>query len=120
MSTSITADLTEEARLARMEELVSFLTSGKIQNSFIEEVEDDLTFANCKAARDAANEAVDIDDPGTRLAANYAGALYRDAKYAYAGRHFLLKLGYHNSFRELYEGGKIGIDNEEAWEDDLA
>lgn len=30
----------------------------------------------------------------------------------------MLKLGAHNAFRELYEGGKMTADNEKIWEED--
>jgi len=118
MSASITDDLTEDKRNTRMQQLVSFLTSGKPLSSFVEDVEEDLTFAKLKEARDAADNAVDIENPSTRLSANYVGALYRDTKYAHAGRNFMLKQGYHNAFRELYEGGKVAVDNEIEWADE--
>lgn len=117
MSKSITAELTKAERRARMEQLVSYLTSGQPWPLFTEEYETDLTFSQCKAARDEADAAVEIDKGETRLPANFAGALYRDAQYAHAGRNFLLKQSHHNAFRELYEGGKTAIDNEKVWKE---
>ena len=99
-----------------MERLVSYLTSGQPWPLYTEEFEEDMSFSQTKAVWDAADEAIDRDAPETRLAANFAGALYRDARYAHAGRNYLLKQGHHNAFRELYEGGKIGIDNTREWE----
>jgi len=70
---------------------------------------------NTRGNWESADGRVSRDDASTRLEANFAGALYRDAWYAHAGRNYLLKLGHHNAFRELYEGGKIGVDNMRTW-----
>jgi hypothetical protein len=115
MSKGITAELTSAIRRTRMEKLVSYLTTGQPWGLFTEEFESDMSFDQTKARWDAADSALDSTNPGTRLAANYAGALFRDAKYAHAGRNYLLKTGHHNAFRELYEGGKIDIDNARQW-----
>jgi len=118
MSKSVTDTLDIPKRVAKMQDLLAYLKSGQILPSFTEEYEADLTFAATKALADAANDAVDVESPVTRLAANYQGALLRDAKYAHAGRNHMLKLGAHNAFRELYEGGKMTADNEKIWEED--
>lgn len=118
MSATITEKLTAEERTTRMQDLVSFLTSGRTLNSFLEEIETDLNLEKLQSNKKSADTNIDLDDPGTRLEANYAGALLRDVKYASAGRNFMLKQGYHNAFRELYEGGKIFIDNEVEWSDE--
>jgi hypothetical protein len=116
MSKSTTLSLDPAVRTSRMQKLVSFLTTGQPWPLYTEEFESSMAFAATRAAWDAADAAVDINDPVTRLEANYTGALYRDAVYAHAGRNYLLKLGHHNAFRELYEGGKASIDNEREWE----
>ena len=118
MSKSTTADLSKESRKAKMDVLVSFLTRGQPMPPYTEEFESDMSFSQTKANWDAANSAVDPEEPITRQPAIYAGALLRDAKYAHAGRNFLLKQAHHNAFRELYEGGKIGLDNERQWASD--
>lgn len=117
MSKGITGTLTEQERTSRMQKLVSYLTTGVNWPLFTEEFEDDLTFNKTKQLWDAANAAVDIDQPITRQDANFTGAQLRDVKYAHAGRNFILKKGHHNAFRELYEGGKMAVDNEREWED---
>ena len=101
-----------------MEALVSYLTSGQEWSLFTEEFEQDLSFERTKAVWDNADSALAPEEQLNRQQANYAGALYRDARYAHAGRNYLLKQGHHNAFRELYEGGKVSIDNERAWKKD--
>lgn len=119
MSKSITFSLKKKERTERMNKLKAYLARGdEPWPPYAEEFEDNLNMTQTKKNWDSADSAVDIDDAITRLQANFSGALYRDAVYAHAGRNYLLKLGHHNAFRELYEGGKIEIDNRRAWEED--
>jgi hypothetical protein len=116
MSKSATLDLSMGVRQGRMDKVKAYLAIGGMPwPPYTEEYENNMSMAETKRNWDSADGNVDREDTSTRLQANFAGALYRDAFYAHAGRNYLLKLAHHNAFRELYEGGKIGIDNTLTW-----
>lgn len=116
MSKSFTDELTVAKRDERMQKLRLFLSSGDAPWApYAEEFEADMSFPTSAGLKDEAMAALAEGKPEDRLAANYAAAAARDAKYACAGRVYLLKQGHHNAFRELYEGTKIAEDNTNFW-----
>jgi len=58
----------------------------------------------------AAASDTELQNPQNRAKMAYAAAIYRDSMYALANRKRILGLGLNNSYREVYQIGKIGIN----------
>ncbi len=102
--------LPEDRILGMLQE--SKYISGVEQEPLFSEEFATLGFDELSRLKDTRDMVSSMDpaNAANRMKLNYIAAIFRDAAYSHASRRFMSALGENDTFRLLYEGGKLHFD----------
>jgi len=96
--------------MRRASDEVKRALDGGVEPLFSEDV-DSMEFEELKQRAKAADQAAKADPSPSKMGvADFATALYRDARYSHASRRALMALGAHGRFSAHYLASKAIVD----------